>query len=812
MSLAELQTAEDLRYHPFQDLMENSKAVTHDMAQSYGFLNNNLLNVKNAQLIIFFFFTNFLIYFISSKKTVGGFTRLYEPILERCTKALDNRVDSTLRTLVPIKNRLVEHSRDIIYKTKARLLLWSFCDKTNLYNTFVSQWLVVHMPFTSTALVSFEDFSKRFDHLRRGNRHPQLNDSLKNFYGAAQNVWRTMRQPNIEEIKQAVLEIVARTINKNLGKSDESFGNSIYHIFCTLVNNKNELVSEQTYISMVRSKYQQQTGLEAFDQTLSRSALEYYDFAKRFILLDFPLARIENGIFHAWYIFLHDRTHRISNAAKKVVSGVGYIKSSVNIRSKSYASKFLRHCEEQMELLHHHLLAANENRSLGLDGANETPRDEGTTSDKGLVVLQFRPRLEVLFEHVNAITGILAKNSLDYVKSTRVAAILSRISRKLRIYEGVTTGAIAVEVASERTLNHIVRPALLSARTAFRLSKRFACLQVQNMKSAFHKEEFKNAIRTRYSYLKHSLISIRNMTMEIKIEREVFEKNFKKIAEDLRDLLVFLKRFENGFGLSDNGRKLYKFAVEKLKSARNTTRSAVESFAEEVLARKVAVLGASYAAAEAQNEEEEEKFDGQGENQLLKQAFREENKDFMDVDKLLQEVRQAKLETFKEQKQTESLHNEISEILFEESALNDTVEKIQDHHDTTKYEDLSKIEESKLEDSKLDASRLDESKVDEDKVYNHQDVSIEEKVDEEPSHIQAEENPLEIDHADQASEGNNSQDQANSDSDHDDQKPKGNADADIDENDDEGYQADSNEDANNGGIKPEEEEEYQAEK
>ena len=56
MSLAELQTAEDLRYHPFQDLMENSKAVTHDMAQSYGFLNNNLLNVKNAQLINFFFF------------------------------------------------------------------------------------------------------------------------------------------------------------------------------------------------------------------------------------------------------------------------------------------------------------------------------------------------------------------------------------------------------------------------------------------------------------------------------------------------------------------------------------------------------------------------------------------------------------------------------------------------------------------------------------------------------------------------------------------------------------------------------------
>jgi hypothetical protein len=298
--------------------------------------------------------------------------------------------------------------------------------------------------------------------------------------------------------------------------------------------------------------------------------------------------------------------------------------------------------------------------------------------------------------------------------------------------------------------------------------------------------------------------------MEIKIEREVFEKNFKKIAEDLRDLLVFLKKFENGFGLSDAGRKLYKFAVEKLKSARVTTRSAIGNFSEEVLARKVAVLGASYAAAEALNEEEEEeKFDSKGENQLLREAFREENRDFMDVDRLLQEVRQAKLESFKEQKQSESLHKEISEIVLEESLLNETAEKINDqHHDTTKYEDLSKIEESKFEDSKLDSSKLDESKIDEDKVYNHQDVSVEEKVDEEPSHIQAEENPVgsEIDKGDQASEGNNSQEHADNESDQENQAA--NASSQVDEKDEEGYQADSNEDAHHAEIQPEEEEVY----
>lgn len=212
---------------------------------------------------------------------------LFQLCKELYSQVIDYRAS---KVFWPVKIRSV----NLYHKIKEVILDKNV--RANVYNTLINVWLEHHMPYTTT-FIPYSQFQISVPPGLPGI----CEDLLKNFYQNACAIWNSLEEPSFEEIKNACIVIVARTIT---APEYYDFGEIFSSFFLTLINKHDELTSLEEFIYLIRNF----EGINWFDPKRCREMCEdFYIFAKRFILVDFPLSSAGHSFSRLAHMYAKDR-------------------------------------------------------------------------------------------------------------------------------------------------------------------------------------------------------------------------------------------------------------------------------------------------------------------------------------------------------------------------------------------------------------------------------------------------------------------------------------------------------------------------
>ena len=210
---------------------------------------------------------------------------LTEPIISKYTEIVDDKLDSFLDRVQPLTGSSITQINHLILmlRTKVRKFKWDHTG--NIFNHLASQWLIQNLP-VHEKISSFETFVKSLAFYKPFNMTIQTHELyLSNFYKAALSVWIQLKEPSLDDVQLAVLEIVAKAINLNMKLERETFAQALYDILLVLINKKNEIITEDNFVKLMRNYL----GILWKEQpSYYKACSEFYEFAKHFILIDFP--------------------------------------------------------------------------------------------------------------------------------------------------------------------------------------------------------------------------------------------------------------------------------------------------------------------------------------------------------------------------------------------------------------------------------------------------------------------------------------------------------------------------------------------
>ena len=171
----------------------------------------------------------------------------------------------------------------LVIRTKIRKFKWDHTG--NIFNHLASQWLIQNLPVTEK-ISSFETFTNSLPFYKPFNMTNELYELyLTNFYKSALSIWIQLKKPSLDDVQLAVLEIVAKAINANMRLERETFAQALYDILLVLINRKNEIITEDNFVKLMKNYL----GILWKEQpNYYKACSEYYEFAKHFILIDFP--------------------------------------------------------------------------------------------------------------------------------------------------------------------------------------------------------------------------------------------------------------------------------------------------------------------------------------------------------------------------------------------------------------------------------------------------------------------------------------------------------------------------------------------
>ncbi|KAL4460441.1 hypothetical protein ABPG74_000192 [Tetrahymena malaccensis] len=160
----------------------------------------------------------------------------------------------------------------------------------NLLRQFSLQWIIHNVPLKDGIQMSYEEFRSAIKRFSRYYNENSLEQQLKDFYDTAVNVWQKFKQPpSTEEIKHALLEIAAKTLDKDLQKkeilkSDVGFGEGLFKIAKELYEEKKQM-SEN---SLIKNVFESFEGILEKEKHYVEVCKDYYSFLKDFINVHFP--------------------------------------------------------------------------------------------------------------------------------------------------------------------------------------------------------------------------------------------------------------------------------------------------------------------------------------------------------------------------------------------------------------------------------------------------------------------------------------------------------------------------------------------
>jgi len=163
---------------------------------------------------------------------------LVELIKEVYLQTIDSK---TTRLLWPFKT----HALNLYFKLKENIL--GNQTRANIYNHLILVWLELNMPFTGN-FVKFSAFKSQFQSKAALKEYKE--PLVSSFYNNAVAIWSSLVDPSFEEIKNACIFIVARTV---VPTQYSDFGEILMNFFIILVNQHEELVSLEEFIYLLKN-------------------------------------------------------------------------------------------------------------------------------------------------------------------------------------------------------------------------------------------------------------------------------------------------------------------------------------------------------------------------------------------------------------------------------------------------------------------------------------------------------------------------------------------------------------------------------
>lgn len=179
-----------------------------------------------------------------------------------------------------------------------KLLFWNSIHK-NLYNELSIIWLAANLPYKQEELISFEEFKKIALKKCTDFINQVLNEKIATFYNNASLIWKKLESDDFDRIKVAMLEIVANSISETLAEAN--LAQFLFDGISFLIYERKELITVEGFLNMMRIK----VGIVWYDdQDYENICLNYYNFARQFILIDFPIANLKFNLLKSMKIFI----------------------------------------------------------------------------------------------------------------------------------------------------------------------------------------------------------------------------------------------------------------------------------------------------------------------------------------------------------------------------------------------------------------------------------------------------------------------------------------------------------------------------
>jgi hypothetical protein len=220
-------------------------------------INENIDEIQNASLIL----------------------RLYGSL--KSNSRFQSGIQQLERFSAPIIEKYHLYVDDNIDKVKTRIVNWVASE--NVYNHLASLFLYQNMPFTGS-VTSFDEFTRSFESLKIQNKEKEI---MKTFYDIVKSLWTALNNPSNEDIRNALLDTVAKTISKVNNFENDSFATGLYSMFKTLIEKSKEFVTEESFVSYTKL-YLGEANWKKAEHGHAVATREFYTFAKRFVLLDAP--------------------------------------------------------------------------------------------------------------------------------------------------------------------------------------------------------------------------------------------------------------------------------------------------------------------------------------------------------------------------------------------------------------------------------------------------------------------------------------------------------------------------------------------
>ncbi len=193
-----------------------------------------------------------------------------------------------------------EMSRIQAYKKVSR---WAF--SPTVYNQLMELWLLQNLPFAST-VKPFENFISAFHTLNKKSKNEADNALIQSFHEMASAEWMSLQSPSVQELFNSLLRAVANVMNKQLGFEDQAFAQALYGNLQLDAEDLAEFSNQQRFINNVWEQLDEAHRRKG-QEFIQEATKEYFNSAKRFILINHPARISERNLLVLLRGFLQDK-------------------------------------------------------------------------------------------------------------------------------------------------------------------------------------------------------------------------------------------------------------------------------------------------------------------------------------------------------------------------------------------------------------------------------------------------------------------------------------------------------------------------
>lgn len=360
--------------------------------------------------------------------------------------------------------------------------------KSNNYNTLVLAWLELNMPFKS----DFVKFSVFKCHVlsKMGDSH--LEESRLNcFYQNAITIWSSLVDPSIEEIKNACLMIVAKTITP---PDLKDFHEILSNCLLTLINSQEDLVSLEEFIYLVKN-FQDSSWCNPL--LCRKICEEFYIFGKRYIIVDFPFSSTGVNPSKILKLYLKDQI------TKKMNASLNFLENSMD--------------------------------QYIIQKSGENFKDD---NDLNLVKNIYFQRILLLMLKLHKIKNVFLENFKAKVQETK---IYSNLNKTFKLEEAYLKVFNLYEQGNLIFVSNLLTPTLSFAKIYFGRTKAIVTLKLAELDNHVKIGKIIEKIASKSKHLKYLIISQFKNIITIRIPLRTFENYKSEIKQEIISLYRGIK-------------------------------------------------------------------------------------------------------------------------------------------------------------------------------------------------------------------------------------------------------------------------------